>query len=93
VVLDPAFRGTAVEAAANRLPVPVEWHHGFRLTVAELERHPDYRGPEVVAAGRAIAQGVALDARVVGEAVAANRFDAQTMKRVWHCVARFGGPT
>jgi hypothetical protein len=92
VVLDPAFRGTAVEAAADRLPVPVEWHHGFRLAVADLERHADYRGAEVVAAGRAIAQDGVLDARVVGEAVADGRSDAQTLKRVWHCVARFGGP-
>lgn len=29
VVLDPAYRGTDVEAAAVALPFPVEWHHGW----------------------------------------------------------------
>jgi hypothetical protein len=92
VVLDPAFRGTAVEAAADRLPVPVEWHHGFRLAVTELERHVEYRGADVVDAGRIIAQDGVLDARVIGEAVVADRFDPQTLKRIWHCTARFGSP-
>ncbi|MFC7511675.1 DUF3626 domain-containing protein [Streptomyces thermocarboxydus] len=40
LVLDPCYRGTAVEDAARRLPCPVEWHPGFRLTVEELRRHP-----------------------------------------------------
>jgi hypothetical protein len=93
VVLDPAFRGTDVEAAAARLPVPVEWHGGFRLAVDELVRHPEFRGPDVVEAGLAIAEAGVLDARIVGAAVAAERFDAQTLKRVWHLVARFGAPT
>lgn len=36
LVLDPSYRGTAIEVAARRLPCPVEWHHGFRLDVDEL---------------------------------------------------------
>ena len=35
VVLDPCFRGTAVEDAACRLGVSVEWHPGFEATTAE----------------------------------------------------------
>ena len=92
LVLDPCYQGTTVEAQARALPCPVEWHPGWRLTVAELVRHPDYRGPEVVEAGVAIAVDGFLDGRVVGEAVSSGRHDPQTLKRVWHCVARFGSP-
>lgn len=92
LVLDPCYRGTVVEEQARRLPCTVEWHHGWRLPVETLHRHPDYRGPEVVALGVAIARDGVLDARVVGEAVATCRYDGQLLKRVWHHVARFGSP-
>ena len=92
VVLDPAYRGTDTEAAAATLPVPVEWRHGFRLSVEELAQQAGYRGASVVAAGRAIAQDGWLDARVIGQAVRTGHDDGQVMKRVWHCVARFGCP-
>ncbi|MEQ0563390.1 DUF3626 domain-containing protein [Amycolatopsis sp. NEAU-NG30] len=90
LVLDPAFRGTDVEAAAAEFGCPVSWHHGFRLPVAELARHADYRGEDVVRAGADIAEDGWLDARVIGEAVRAGRHDPQVLKRVWHCTARFG---
>jgi hypothetical protein len=90
VVLDPCYRGTPVEELAAALPCPVEWHHGFVLSVDELVRHPDYRGPEVVEAGLEIAQNGRLDARIVGTAVNAGKHDPQTLKRVWHHIARFG---
>lgn len=90
LVLDPSYRGTAVEAAAQALPCPLEWHSGFRLRVEELERHPDYRGRHVVAAGQSMARGGWLDPRILGEAVREQRFDRQILKQVWHCVARFG---
>ncbi|HET8560109.1 MAG TPA: DUF3626 domain-containing protein, partial [Marmoricola sp.] len=45
VVLDPCYRGTPVGSVARSLPVPVSWHPGLRLSVAELRRHPDFRGP------------------------------------------------
>lgn len=92
LVLDPSFRGTEVEEAAERLPFAVEWHDGFRLTVADLEEHVDYRGPDVVAAGRAVAQDGALDARIIGDAARAGTHDPQVLKRLWHCTARFGSP-
>jgi hypothetical protein len=92
LVLDPAFRGTGVEAAAAALPFPVEWHHGFRLPVAILAEHADYRGEDVVRAGKEIAEAGWLDARVIGDAVRAGRHDPQVLKRVWHCTARFGSP-
>ncbi|MFI0975831.1 DUF3626 domain-containing protein [Streptomyces sp. NPDC021093] len=92
LVLDPSFRGTAVEAAAHRLPFPVEWHPGLRLAVAELRRHPDYRGQEYVELGAEIAEDGLLDPRVVGAAARSGRHDPQAVKKVWHCLARFGSP-
>jgi hypothetical protein len=92
LVLDPCYRGTEVEDAAAALPVRVEWHHGFRLDVEELARHPDFRGPGVVDAGRRHAVDGRLDARVIGDAARAGADDPQVLKRLWHCVARFGAP-
>ncbi|MFI9364653.1 DUF3626 domain-containing protein [Kitasatospora sp. NPDC053057] len=92
LVLDPCYRGTAVEEAARRLPSPVEWHPGFQLTVQELRRHPDYRGQEFVDLGAEIAVDGALDPRIVGAAVETGRHDPQAVKKVWHYLARFGSP-
>ncbi|MDT0445005.1 DUF3626 domain-containing protein [Streptomyces johnsoniae] len=92
LVLDPCHRGTAVEAAARLLPCPVEWHGGYRLTVAELRRHPDFRGPEFVDLGAEIAVNGLLVPRTIGEAAATGRYDPQALKKVWHYLARFGAP-
>jgi hypothetical protein len=91
-VLDPSHRGTAVEDAARGLRCPVEWHPGFRLTVDELRRHPDYRGPEYVDLGAEIAVDGRLDRRIIGDAARTGRYDLRALKRVWHYVARFGAP-
>ncbi|AUG78295.1 hypothetical protein CFP65_3505 [Kitasatospora sp. MMS16-BH015] len=90
IVLDPCYRGTEVEAAAARLPCPVEWHGGFRLTVAELRRHPGFRGPEYVELGAEIAEDGLLDPRIIGAAVRTGAYDPQDLKRVWHYLARYG---
>ncbi|HEX5543533.1 MAG TPA: DUF3626 domain-containing protein [Micromonospora sp.] len=90
LVLDPCFQNTAVEELAHRLPCPVEWHPGLRLGVDTLVRRPDYRGQTIVDCGRTLAKQGYLDARIIGEAVNAGRYDEQTLKRVWHYVARFG---
>ncbi|MFE7749130.1 DUF3626 domain-containing protein [Streptomyces sp. NPDC057428] len=90
LVLDPCFRGTEVEEAASRLPCPVEWHGGFRLHIRELRRHPEYRGQEYVDLGASLAVGGFLDARIVGEAARRDLHDPQDLKKVWHCLARFG---
>ncbi|MFC8228772.1 DUF3626 domain-containing protein [Streptomyces sp. NPDC057287] len=90
LVLDPCFRGTDVETAARALPCPVEWHAGFRLSVRELRLRPGYRGPEYVELGAALAVDGFLDARIIGEAARDGRHDPQDLKRVWHCLARFG---
>lgn len=90
VVLDPSHRGTPVETAARRLGCPVEWHSGFRLTVDQLRRHPDYRGPQFTALGAQLAVGGVLDPRALGAAWQSGRYDDQSLKRVWHLLARFG---
>ena len=90
LVLDPAFRGTGVERLARELPCPLEWHPGWELDLAVLRSEgPAYRGAEVVAAGEALAVAGILDARAVGAGVDSG-VDPQTLKRLWHCVARFG---
>ena len=92
LVLDPCYRGTAVEVAALRLGCPVEWHPGFRLNVAELLRHPGYRGQEYVDLGAQVAVDGVLTPRIVGEAARAGHHDPQAIKKVWHYLARFGAP-
>lgn len=90
LVLDPCFQGTAVEDAARRLDCPLEWHLGFRLTVDELRLQPDYRGREYVDLGARIAVDGFPDPRILGDAARAGDHDPQAIKRVWHCLARFG---
>ncbi|WP_432523724.1 DUF3626 domain-containing protein [Kineococcus sp. SYSU DK006] len=92
VVLDPCYRGGEVEDDAHLLGVPVLWHPGFRTTVDEVSRHPGYRGREVVEAAARVAVDGRLDPRCIGAAARAGREDAQVLKRVWHCTARFGRP-
>jgi hypothetical protein len=86
VVLDPCFRGTPVEDAAARTGCPVEWHPGFEVGTAGLD--PSYRGPEPVALARSL--GSVLTPAVVGDAARSRQHDPQTVKRVWHLLARFG---
>lgn len=93
LVLDPGYRETRVETAAAKLPCPLEWHAGFRLTVDELYRHPHYRGRHALALGTEIAVDGLLDPRIIGDAARAGRHDPQSLKHVWHCLARFGAPT
>lgn len=93
LVLDPCFRGTAVEEIARRLPCPVEWHPGFVLSVDAVRRYPDFKTPEAVALAERIAgPGGVLDARILGETALTGQDDPQTVKYVWHYIARFGVP-
>ena len=57
-----------------------------------LAEHPAFRGPLAVEVGRRIAVDGLLDASVIGRAAQAGHEDPQDLKRVWHCVARFGTP-
>jgi hypothetical protein len=93
LVLDPCFRGTDVESAARQLPCAVEWHPGFVLSIDDVRRYPEFKTPEAVALAERIADPDGLlDARILGEAAIAGRDDPQTVKYVWHYIARFGVP-
>ncbi|HEU4675338.1 MAG TPA: DUF3626 domain-containing protein [Motilibacteraceae bacterium] len=92
LILDPSYRGSEVEVAARRLGCPVEWHGGFSVSVAELRRHPDYRGRRYVDLAAQVAEHGRLDPRMIGDAARAGRHDEQDLKRVWHYLARFGAP-
>ncbi|QDO87980.1 DUF3626 domain-containing protein [Ornithinimicrobium ciconiae] len=89
VVLDPCFRGTTVEEAAQSLGCPVEWHPGFEVASSSLD--PDYRGPQFVALARALGRVVTPD--LIGEVARSRQYDPQALKRVWHYLARFGQQT
>ena len=92
LVLDPSYRGTPTETLAARIGCPVEWHGGFVLTTTELRRHPDYRGPRFVTLGLSLSRNGRLDPRILGDAARTGHHDDQSLKRVWHYVARFGTP-
>jgi hypothetical protein len=90
LVLDPCYRGTVIESLGERFPCAVEWHPGFRLAVETLQRHPAYRGQEYVDLGARIADGGWLDPACIGRAAWSGRYDEQSLKKVWHHLARFG---
>jgi uncharacterized protein DUF3626 len=90
LVLDPCFRGTDVEAVARRLPCPVEWHDGFVLDITQVRRRPEFKTPEAVALAERIAVDGLLTARILGDAARTGQHDPQTVKYVWHYIARFG---
>ncbi|GGL94117.1 hypothetical protein GCM10010129_42590 [Streptomyces fumigatiscleroticus] len=92
LVLDACYRGTPVEEAARTLPCPLEWHPGYRLTVAALHRHAGYRGREYTDLGARIARDGRLDPRIIGDAARTGGHDPQDLKKVWHVLARFGAP-
>ena len=48
--------------------------------------------PSAFAWGIALAQDGHLDPRIIGDASRAGSYGDQDLKRVWHCVARFGHP-
>ena len=92
LVLDPSYRGTSVQDLALRLPCAVEWHPGFRLTAERLQQHADYRGRRYADLGAELAVDGRLNPYILGLAALSGRHDPQDLKKVWHCLARFGAP-
>lgn len=92
LVLDPSFADTEVEAAARRLSCPIGWHGGYVCTVEDLLPHADFRGAEIVELAALIADDGRLDPQIIGRAYRSGGHDPQRLKRVWHCLARFGAP-
>lgn len=89
IVLDPSFRGTDVERAAESLRCPVEWHDGFLLSLDRLAECEVFRGLEASTAISKIAEGGILTPAILGRSRGRN-LDFQTAKWVWHCIAKFG---
>lgn len=92
LVLDPCYHNTRVQAVAEALPVPLEWHEGRLLGVDQLDGNADYRDPTAVELGHRIARDGWLDARIIGDASRTGRHHPQAIKQVWHHTARFGVP-
>jgi hypothetical protein len=90
IVLDPCYRGTDIENEAQGLGCAVEWHPGYRVGADEFQGHPDYRGPHIVTLATRIAQHGVLTPQVIGRARAIPELDPQDLKKLWHCLARYG---
>jgi hypothetical protein len=86
VVLDPSFAGTPVEDVARELGCPIEFHPGFRAATTDFDAA--YRGPEIVALAGSL--GPELTPELLGRAARSGEYPAQSIKYVWHCLARFG---
>ncbi len=92
VVLDPSHKGTEVHEAAHRLGCPVEWHPGFRMTIAQLSDCVAYRGEGVAKLAIPLFEAEVLTPAILGAARREKTADAKTFKHLWHCLARFGSP-
>ncbi len=92
LVLDPCYRGTEIEAIAGALACAVEWHSGFRMPASRVADCAAYRGPEFADLAASLMTDGVLTPREIGLARRDGLADWQSLKRVWHCVARFGSP-
>lgn len=90
LVLDPCYQETAIEAEANELGPPIEWHEGRVLPIDELLQHRGYRNPEAIDLALHIAEQDVIDARIIGNAARAGAHDTQSIKQLWHLVAQWG---
>lgn len=86
LVLDPCFADTEIEQLAERLGCSIEFHPGFRASPDSFD--PEYRGAHIVDLARSL--GDELTPTIVGEAARAGVHPPQSVKQVWHCLARFG---
>lgn len=86
VVLDPSHADGPVLDAAQRLGCPIEFHEGYRVPTDELPE--DYRGAEPRDLARSLGSHLTPD--VVAAARRTGAHDPQTVKQVWHLLARFG---
>ena len=94
LVIDPSFDDhTVVETAGSRGLV-VETHPGYVAEIADIAAHPEYRGQDVADLACRIAEALANSAQLrpihVARAGRAWDVDGQQIKKVWHCLARFG---
>ncbi|WP_266096659.1 DUF3626 domain-containing protein [Brevibacterium limosum] len=94
LVIDPSFDDHAVLETADRCGLAVEPHPGYVAEVAEIAAHPDYRGQEVADLAHRVAEVMGNSAQLrpidIARARRAWDLDGQQIKKVWHCLARFG---
>jgi hypothetical protein len=62
------------------------------MPVSRVEDCVVYRGPEVARLAVSVAIDGYVTPREIGLALKFNKADPQSLKRVWHCVAKFGNP-
>ncbi|MGV8874567.1 MAG: DUF3626 domain-containing protein [Rhodococcus sp. (in: high G+C Gram-positive bacteria)] len=86
IVLDPSFEGTTTAQAASALGCPVHFHQGFAVTTSNLDT--SYRDAETVEIAKSL--GPKLTAESVGRAARSGHYEQQSLKKVWHYLARFG---
>lgn len=91
VVLDPSFRNTDIQVQADRLGIPLEWHAGFVVDCDTIRAHPGFRGPEIVELACSLAHDGNLTPACLTPAAERGE-DPRLLRRVWHYLARFGGP-
>ncbi|MBN8227315.1 DUF3626 domain-containing protein [Corallococcus macrosporus] len=90
LVLDPSYRGTHVEEEARALGVGLEWHPGYAVTVEALRPHAGYRGDDILRLAERVAGNDMLTPFILGRARSDPSVEPQQLKKLWHCVARFG---
>ncbi|SLN74456.1 hypothetical protein RUM8411_04022 [Ruegeria meonggei] len=89
---DACYKGTEIEVVAKRLGCPIRWHSGFRMDASRILDCATYRDEEAASLAYSLLENGVLTPRQIGLARKYERADEQTLKRVWHCVAKFGNP-
>jgi hypothetical protein len=89
LVLDECYRGTQVSVDAMKLPIRVEWHSGFRVSIDTIRRFPDYRGEAIVKVADTLAVDGFITPAHIGAAAVSGKYSYDNLKKVWHYVARF----
>jgi hypothetical protein len=89
LVLDECYRGTQVSVDAMKLPVRVEWHPGFRVSIDTIRQFPDYRGEKIVELADTLAVDGWITPAIIGMAASSGKCSYDDLKKVWHYVARF----
>ncbi|MCE1178789.1 DUF3626 domain-containing protein [Actinomycetota bacterium] len=87
VVVDPSDHEAWSHVLAH-LPCPVEAHPGYHVAADQID--PDYRGPDPVLLAHELG-GVITPARLAA-AARSGEHAPQSIKWLWHCLARFGRP-
>jgi hypothetical protein len=90
LVLDPCYRNSRIETLAAALPCAIEWHPGFRMPASRIEDCVSYRGPDYAELARRLMVDGYVTPLEIGSALKHGLADPISLKRVWHCVARFG---